>query len=111
MAHPAAAHPTTAPLAAPPAHVAAPSTQLHHVRVIPGVDITLGTVTFVVNDLLERHWFHEPRLIARALAQAVRPARWCPEAQILTLTVAAAGHRAGVEKHFSFAPAVRGLPF
>ncbi|XAS68281.1 hypothetical protein V3C33_02855 [Micrococcaceae bacterium Sec5.7] len=98
--------------AIPPAkQSAAPPPPRPYFLVIPGVDVTLGTVTFVVNDRLERHWFHEPRLIARALSQAVRPARWFPETQVLTLTVAATGHRAGLEKHFSFAPTLRGLLF
>lgn len=89
----------------------APPPPRPYVLVIPGVDINLGTVAFVVNDRLERHWFHEPRLIARALSQAVRPARWFPETQVLTLTVAATGHRAGLEKNFSFAPTLRGPLF
>lgn len=75
------------------------------VRVIPGVDLVLGTVTFVVDGELERHWHHEPRLIADALSQSVRPARWFPATQMLSLTVAARGRQAGVEKRFSFAPA------
>lgn len=78
-------------------------------RVIPGVDTSLGTITFVVNGRLERHWYHEPRLISQALAQSVRPARWFPRRQVLTLTVAAVGRQAGVEKHFSFAPLNRGI--
>ncbi|MBO1266719.1 hypothetical protein [Arthrobacter cavernae] len=74
------------------------------VRVIPGVDLLLGTVTFIVDGELVRHWHHEPRLIADALSQSVRPARWFPATQTLSLTVAARGRQAGVEKRFSFAP-------
>jgi hypothetical protein len=70
------------------------------VRVIPGVDLSQGSITFVVDGQLERHWHHEPRLIAQALSKAVQPARWFPATRKLTLTVAAIGHRAGVERHF-----------
>ncbi|GAA4044626.1 MULTISPECIES: hypothetical protein [Arthrobacter] len=70
------------------------------VRVIPGVDLSQGSITFVVDGHLERHWHHEPRLITEALSQAVQPARWFPATRKLTLTVAATGHRAGVQRHF-----------
>ncbi|MFH5880174.1 hypothetical protein [Arthrobacter sp. NA-172] len=70
------------------------------VRVIPGVDLSRGSITFVVDGRLERHWHHEPRLITQALTKAVQPARWFPATRKLTLTVAATGHRAGVERHF-----------
>jgi hypothetical protein len=70
------------------------------VRVIPGVDLSQGSITFVVDGRLERHWHHEPRLITLALSKAVQPARWFPATRKLTLTVAAIGHRAGVERHF-----------
>jgi hypothetical protein len=70
------------------------------VRVIPGVDLSQGSITFVVDGQLERHWHHEPRLITQALSKAVQPARWFPATRKLTLTVAATGHRAGVERHF-----------
>lgn len=70
------------------------------VRVIPGVDLSQGSITFVVDGNLERYWHHEPRLITEALSKAVQPARWFPATRKLTLTVAATGHRAGVQKHF-----------
>ena len=70
------------------------------VRVIPGVDLSQGSVTFVVDGNLERYWHHEPRLITQALSKAVQPARWFPATRKLTLTVAATGHRAGVQRHF-----------
>lgn len=73
-------------------------------RVIPVVDVCLGTVTLVINGRVERYRHRETRLLARALSQAVRPARWHPDTRILTVTVAAAGHHSGVEKHFSFTP-------
>ena len=70
------------------------------VRVIPGVDLAQGSIAFVVDGQLEHHWHHEPRLITEALSKAVQPARWFPATRKLTLTVAATGHRAGVQKHF-----------
>ncbi|MEW1820805.1 hypothetical protein AB0323_08455 [Arthrobacter sp. NPDC080031] len=70
------------------------------VRVIPGVDLSQGSITFVVDGNLERYWHHEPRLITEALSKAVQPARWFPATRKLTLTVAATGHRAGVQRHF-----------
>lgn len=70
------------------------------VRVIPGVDLSQGSITFVVDGNLERYWHHEPRLITQALSKAVQPARWFPATRKLTLTVAATGHRAGIQRHF-----------
>ncbi|MBT8161696.1 MULTISPECIES: hypothetical protein [Arthrobacter] len=83
------------PSAAPPGHRCEES-----VRVVPGVDLSQGTITFMVDGHLERYWHHEPRLITQALACSVRPVRWFPATRKLTLTVAAAGHRNGVERHF-----------
>ncbi|WP_427128892.1 hypothetical protein [Pseudarthrobacter sp. S9] len=86
-----------------------PTAPPHSFRVIPGVDLTTGTVSFLVDGELERHWYPEPHRIAEALAGAVRPARWHPATRVLTLTVAAAGRRSGIEKHFSFGRADQGL--
>jgi hypothetical protein len=77
------------------------STDSSH-RVIPAVDVSLGTVSFVINGRPERHWHPEPHTIVHALGQSVRPARWFPARQVLTITVAAAGRHAGLEKHFRF---------
>lgn len=78
------------------------------VRVIPGVDLVLGTVTFIVGGELSRFTHPEPRLIAQALAQAVRPSLWCESSGMLTVTVAAVGRSAGLERHFSFDARARG---
>ena len=83
------------PSAHPPSHRCEES-----VRVVPGVDLALGTITFLVDGRLERYWHHEPRLITQILSCSVRPVRWFPATRKLTLTVAAAGHRNGVERHF-----------
>ncbi|MET4621708.1 hypothetical protein ABIE18_003174 [Arthrobacter sp. 2762] len=72
------------------------------VPVIPGVDLVLGTVTLFVNGGLSRFRHHEAHLIAKALAQAVRPSRWCDSSRTLTVTVAALGRPAGLERHFRF---------
>jgi hypothetical protein len=77
-------------------------TEARTVRVIPGVDLVLGTVTLVLNGRLHRFRHPEPRLIAQALAQAVRPSRWCESSRTLTVTVAALGCSAGLERHFTF---------
>ncbi|MFJ5955228.1 hypothetical protein ACIQC5_04640 [Paenarthrobacter sp. NPDC092416] len=77
-------------------------TSAHPIRVIPGVDVVLGTVTLMVGGGLVRYRHPEARLIARALAQAVRPTRWCQSTLTLTVTVAAVGKSAGIERHFGF---------
>lgn len=81
------------------AHQLAPPSSL---RVIPVVDVALGAVMIVVNGRVERYRHRESRVLARALSQCVRPARWFPETRTLTLTVAAAGHHTGLERHFRF---------
>ncbi|MCF3139026.1 hypothetical protein LRQ04_07125 [Paenarthrobacter sp. AR 02] len=72
------------------------------VSVIPAVDLFLGTVTIVTGakSVMLRH--PDPRLIARALAQAVRPTQWCAASGTLTVTVAAVGKPMGLPRHFTF---------
>ncbi|BCW04818.1 hypothetical protein [Arthrobacter sp. NtRootA1] len=70
--------------------------------VIPGVDLVRGTVTLFLNGGLTRFRHPEAQLLARALAQAVRPSRWCASSRTLTVTVAALGRPAGLERHFTF---------
>jgi hypothetical protein len=77
-------------------------TKARTVRVIPGVDLVLGTVTLALNGGVRRFRHPEPHLIAQALAQAVRPSRWCESSGTLTVTVAALGCSAGLERHFTF---------
>ncbi|SDW01607.1 hypothetical protein SAMN04487912_101130 [Arthrobacter sp. cf158] len=71
------------------------------VRVIPAVDLFLGAVTFPAGNGTKHFRYPEPRLIAQALAQAVRPTQWCEASATLTVTVAAAGKREGVARHFA----------
>ncbi|WP_284985976.1 hypothetical protein [Arthrobacter sp. fls2-241-R2A-172] len=72
------------------------------VTVIPAVDLFLGTVTIATGakSVTLRH--PDPRLIARALAQAVRPTQWCAASATLTVTVAAVGKSMGLPRHFYF---------
>ena len=77
-------------------------TEAPTVPVIPGVDLVLGTVTLFLNGGLARFRHPEARLLAHALAQAVRPSRWCEESRTLTVTVAALGRTSGLERHFRF---------
>jgi len=77
-------------------------TEAPTVPVIPGVDLVLGTVTLFVNGGMSRFRHPEARVIAAALAQAVRPSRWCEESRTLTVTVAALGRTSGLERHFRF---------
>ncbi|MGR0158698.1 hypothetical protein [Paenarthrobacter nitroguajacolicus] len=68
--------------------------------VIPAVDLFVGTVT-ITSDTRARAFGHpEPWLIAQALAQAVRPTRWCEASRTLTVTVAAVGQRRGAQQHY-----------
>jgi hypothetical protein len=71
------------------------------VRVIPAVDLFLGTVTIPAGNGTKHFRHPEPRLIAQALAQAVRPTQWCEASTTLTVTVAAAGKRGGVQRNFT----------
>ena len=77
-------------------------TEARSIPVIPGVDLVLGTVTLFVNGGMSRFRHPEARVIAAALAQAVRPSRWCEESRTLTVTVAALGRTSGLERHFRF---------
>ncbi|MFK0041172.1 hypothetical protein ACIQTW_15165 [Paenarthrobacter sp. NPDC090517] len=77
------------------------TTATQTVAVIPAVDLFLGTVTITAKAGTERFGHQQPELIAQALAQAVRPTRWCESSKILTVTVAAVGKRAGVQHHFT----------
>ncbi|MFW0775106.1 hypothetical protein ACLRGI_18290 [Paenarthrobacter nitroguajacolicus] len=90
---------TAASSPAPPAKTT--TTAPHVVTVIPAVDLFLGTVTITVKAGTE--WFRHPQplLIAQSLAQAVRPTHWCEASRTLTVTVAAAGKRAGVQRHYT----------
>ncbi|NWL11381.1 hypothetical protein [Paenarthrobacter nitroguajacolicus] len=85
---------TTAP--STPAGTATPT-----VAVIPAVDLFLGTVTITAKAGTEQFRHAQPQLIAQALAQAVRPTHWCESSKTLTVTVAAVGKRAGVQRHFT----------
>ncbi len=76
-------------------------TASHRVAVIPAVDLFRGTVTITAKAGTGRFAHPEPHLIAQALAQAVRPTLWCGASRTLTVTVAAAGKRAGVQQHYT----------
>ncbi|YCK80936.1 hypothetical protein M1D89_17870 [Arthrobacter sp. D3-18] len=71
------------------------------VAVIPAVDLFLGTVTITAKAGTEQFRHAQPQLIAQALAQAVRPTSWCESSKTLTVTVAAVGKRAGLQRHFT----------
>jgi hypothetical protein len=58
-------------------------------------------VTIIAKAGTGRFGHPQPQLIAQALAQAVRPTRWCEQSRTLTVTVAAAGQRQGVPRHFT----------
>ncbi|MCT9868575.1 hypothetical protein [Paenarthrobacter aurescens] len=88
---------TTIPAPSTPATTAAPT-----VTVIPAVDLFHGTVTITSNSGTAQFRHAEPRLIAQALVQAVRPTRWCEASKTLTVTVAAVGKREGVQRQFVF---------
>ncbi|MDI2036742.1 hypothetical protein [Paenarthrobacter nitroguajacolicus] len=72
------------------------------VTVIPAVDLYLGTVTIAARNKTFRLRHPEAQLIARALAQAVRPSTWCEASRTLTVTVAAVGKRHGRPQPFTF---------
>ncbi|PRB42688.1 hypothetical protein CQ020_09210 [Arthrobacter sp. MYb23] len=75
------------------------------VTVIPAVDLFLGTVTILTGNGAKaptgRFSHPHPQLIAQALAQAVRPTRWCEVSRTLTVTVAAVGKRGGQQRLFT----------
>lgn len=71
------------------------------VAVIPAVDLFLGTVTITARAGTEQFGHSQPLLIAQALAQAVRPTRWCESSKTLTVTIAAVGKREGLQRHFT----------
>lgn len=77
------------------------TTATHTVAVIPAVDLFLGTVTITAKAGTGRFGHPQPHLIAQALARAVRPTLWCNASRTLTVTVAAAGKRAGVQLHYT----------
>ena len=83
------------------AHRTPGETAARAVRVIPAVDLYLGTVTIVARNrtLLFRH--PHPQQIAKALARAVRPSTWCEVSRTLTVTVAATGKRDGQPQLFA----------
>ena len=74
------------------------------VPVIPAVDVVSGVVTLFARGEPVRLHCPEPRRLAEALAQAVRPSRWCGATRTLTVTVAAVGRIAGRERRFSLRP-------
>ncbi|TVU66860.1 hypothetical protein FQP90_01595 [Paenarthrobacter nitroguajacolicus] len=84
------------------AHGTQPQTAARSVTVIPAVDLYLGTVTILSKLGTARFRHPEARLIARALAKAVRPTQWCEASGTLTVTVAAVGKREGRQRHFIF---------
>jgi hypothetical protein len=69
--------------------------------VIPAVDLFTGMVTITTKDRTGRFRHPQPQLIAQALAQAIRPTRWCEASKTVTVTVAAVGKRAGLQRHFT----------
>jgi hypothetical protein len=71
------------------------------VPVIPAVDLFLGTVTITTKARTGKFAYPEPQLIAQALAKAILPTRWCEASRTLTVTVAAVGKRAGLQRHFT----------
>ncbi|MEV7660585.1 hypothetical protein [Paenarthrobacter sp. NPDC089316] len=70
--------------------------------VIPAVDLYLGTVTIVARNNTMHFRHPQPRQIAAALAQAVRPSTWCEASRTLTVTIAAVGKRDGQPRTFTF---------
>ena len=93
---------TTPAAASTPATVSTPATKATTtVAVIPAVDVFLGTVTITSASRTRAFRHPEPRLIAQALAQAVRPTRWCEASSTLTVTVAAVGQREGAQQHYA----------
>ncbi len=72
------------------------------VAVIPAVDLYLGTVTLLAGTKSVTLPHPDPQVIARALAQAVRPTQWCAASGTLTVTVAAVGKPRGLARHFTF---------
>jgi len=97
---------TTPAAASTAATVSTPdTTAATTVAVIPAVDLFLGTVTILAGNgataRTGRFGHPHPQLIAQALAHAVRPTRWCEVSRTLTVTVAAAGRRGGVQRHFT----------
>ncbi|UXM92766.1 hypothetical protein [Paenarthrobacter sp. JL.01a] len=65
------------------------------VKVIPAVDLYLGTVTIPTRNRTLCFLCTQTAQIAEALARAVRPSTWCGASGTLTVTVAAAGQREG----------------
>ncbi len=90
---------TTSAAATTPATASTPATTT--VAVIPAVDLFLGAVTILAGNGARNFRHPHPQLIAQALAHAVRPTRWCEVSRTLTVTVAAAGQRGGVQQHFT----------
>ncbi|WP_253951332.1 hypothetical protein [Paenarthrobacter sp. CM16] len=93
---------TSAPAANTTRASTPPATAAVTVAVIPAVDLFLGTVTITAEAGTRQFSHPQPQLIAQALAQAVRPTRWCEASRTLTVRVAAVGRRAGIQQHFTF---------
>ena len=100
--------PTTTPGSSAPGNPTPSTADLAEgrtVTVIPAVDLFLGTVTILAGNGAKartgRFSHPHPQLIAQALAQAVRPTRWCEVSRTLTVTVAAVGKRGGQQRHFT----------
>ena len=72
------------------------------IKVIPAVDLYLGTVTMAARNKTVRSRHPQAQQIAAALAQAVRPSTWCEASRTLTVTVAAVGKRHGQPRIFLF---------
>lgn len=90
---PAASTPTAS---STPAKTATPT-----VVVIPAVDLFTGMVTITARARTGKFGYPEPQLIVQVLAKAIRPTRWCEASRTLTVTVAAVGKRAGLQRHFT----------
>ncbi|MGG5171768.1 hypothetical protein ACQR35_06260 [Pseudarthrobacter sp. J1738] len=71
------------------------------VPVLPAVDLNLGTVTIWRSSGSQRYWCAEPKELARALNNAVAQPGWDEVNAVLTVRVAAIGHRRGKPLSFT----------
>lgn len=79
-------------------------------RVLPSLEVNLGTVAFCSNGRWHSFWVAEPAALLTALANPVRPSHWNPAEATLTVTVAQTGEREGLEKVFRLIPIRDSVP-
>lgn len=79
-------------------------------RVLPTVEVNLGTVAFALHGQWLSFWVTDPAALLSALANPVGSSRWNPVDATLTVAVAQTGHRAGTDRVFVLSPIRHSVP-